>query len=54
MEDDYITAQKSNIESLLEEILAEIKNQHELDRINNTVLARRLGMKDIPTPASEE
>jgi len=42
----------SRMEELLEALIEEIKAQGELNRINNTVLMRRL-MKDSETPAHE-
>lgn len=54
MTDDYIMAGKSNVEILLEKLIEEVRNQHELDRINATVLQRRASLKDSRAPEEEE
>ena len=45
MTEEYIIAE-NRIEKLLEELISEVKNQGELNRINNTVLVSRLKEKD--------
>ena len=50
--EDYIYG-RNKVEELLEELIEEVRNQGELNRINNTVLARRL-MQSNGAPADEE